>query len=222
MKSNKEEENLILTEKYILKNCNVDEMKKEITKYVPKYGGYLEEIDFEKGCTVSPKKDDVDGYLYIATYVDNHHHERPDGYRFRFFDKKIGVSYDVVNRMEKLTNEIKVGRKNPLKKGYLTHTPIKAKAIKCWKLGLENTYRIEFYLHKLLYNRKTQGEWFNDYNEDLVSIVENEIIKFVNNGASVDVCIMDELLSENIHRFEKINPTIKVEEKEPEVLRYRL
>ena len=206
-------EELRLTQEFILKGNN------EINKKVRNYGGYSEEIDFNKGCTVSPKPDTHDAYLYVASYFDTHESERPEGFSFKFYDKKVGVAYDVFKRMETLTNEIKVGRKNVLKT-QKTHTPLYAKAIKCWKMGVKNTYRFEYYIHKLLDNRRTDGEWFTDYNEDILSIVEEELRKFVNNGAHIEICHMDEELAKNIHRFEKIIPTVPEEVEDENEVRY--
>jgi hypothetical protein len=196
-------EDIQLTKDYILKGQVFD---KENPR---KYSGYDEDMDFNVGCTISPRCGSEDGFVYIATYFDIHHNDRPKEFQFKFYDKKIGVANDVYNRMKVLTEEIKIGRYNKIK-SKKTHTPLMAKAIKCWRMDIKNAYRFEYYIHRLFENRNTSGEWFTDYNEDILNIVNNEITKFVNNGAVVELCHMDEELSKNIHRFEKINPTIEV------------
>ena len=128
-----EDNHLELTEKYIFKGQDLEKIKSDLTKNSRKYSGYFEEIDFTKGCTISPKTCNEMGYLYVATYVDHFEYLRPKDYKFSFHDKKIGLSYDVTNRMRELTEDIKIGRKNKYK-GTKTITPLVAKAIKCFNV----------------------------------------------------------------------------------------
>jgi hypothetical protein len=58
-------------------------------------------------------------------------------------------------------------------------------------------------MHSLLEERWVEGEWYSDYENDVISIIENEIDKYVANGAEVYDIDIDDDMREHIHRFEK-------------------
>jgi len=205
----------------ILKGIDLEQMDKDIKRRMLRNGGRKNIPDINKGCVPNDKTNGEFGYLYLITYRDKHENKRPKGFEFRFYDKKIGVAYDVDKRVKTLSDELKLGRKNNLKKKG-TLTPLKAHSLMCWKMTLENSYFIEFYLHKILEERHIEGEWYTDYEDDLLEIINYEMVKFVNNGADVEILILDEYMTENIHRFEKIVPTNTLKEEEQTVVIYRL
>lgn len=195
---------LELTKQFIIKNENLEEIEKSLNKRTYKhYSGTSEIKDFEKGCVITPRdsdffRNDEMSYLYVATYVDRHDEKRPEQYRWVFPDKKIGIAYDVENRMNQLQGDINSGRK-----GRKTHTPIRIIAQRCWKISQSDCFRFERYLHSLLEERLVEGEWYTDYENDIISIIEREINKFVGNGAEVYNIDIDDNMREHIHRFEK-------------------
>jgi len=199
---------LELTKQFIIKEENLEELEKEINKkfYRHKkdhYSGVSEKRDFEKGCVPTPRdseffRNDILTFLYVATYVDKHDDKRPENFKWVFPDKKIGIAFDVEDRMKQLQREISSGRK-----GTKTHTPIRIVAQRCWKISQSDCFRFERYMHSLLEERWVEGEWYTDYNEDLINIIVKEIDKFVNNGGEVIDIDIDDDMREHIHRFEK-------------------
>lgn len=201
----------------LLKDVDVDHMNRRMVRF----GGRKYQTDITKGCIPTNETQGEIGYVYLITYRDKHEDKRPEGFEFKFYDKKIGVAYDVEKRMKTLSDELKLGRKNVLKKRG-TLTPLTAHSLKCWKMSLENSYFIEYYLHDILDKRNVEGEWFTDYDNDLINVMDYEMGRFVNNGADVEVLVLDEYMTENIHRFEKIIPTNVPKKEENIVLVYKL
>ena len=195
---------LELTKEFIIKNENLSEIEKTINKRTYRhYSGTSEIKDFVKGCTPTPRdseffRNDEMSYLYVATYIDRHEEKRPEQYRWVFPDKKIGIAYDVENRMKDLQADINCGRK-----GKKTHTPIRVIAQRCWRISQSDCFRFERYMHSLLEERWVEGEWYSDYENDVISIIEKEIDKYVLNGAEVYDVDIDDDMREHIHRFEK-------------------
>jgi len=208
---------LELTKEFILKSEDIEQLEKENNKnsyrHSKNYSGQDEMIDFVNGCTVCPTDSEffdnsTHSFLYIATYIDKHNDMRPNKFKFDYPDKKIGIAYDVEKRMKDLEDEIKIGRhKVGLKNINKTHTPLQAKSLISWKIPKSDCFRFERYLHNLLEHRKTEGEWFTDYYKDIIDIVTKESVKFKNNGGDITLFELSELLSENLHRFEKLNNT---------------
>jgi hypothetical protein len=115
-------------------------------------------------------------YLYIAKHADKHNDKRPVYYRTKFWDKKIGRAKDVPQRMENLSNDKRHGG---------THSPIYVLGLKSWIMPYELCHKLERKFHKMLEDRNTGGEWYEDYNDDLISIVEKEIKSLIKKGEPI-------------------------------------
>lgn len=115
-------------------------------------------------------------YLYIAKHADRHNENRPVHYRTKFWDKKIGKAKDVPTRMEKLSNDKRHGG---------THSPIHVLGLKSWVMPYDLCNKLEKRLQDMLVDRRSGGEWFEDYHDDLISIVEKEINKLIKNGEPI-------------------------------------
>jgi hypothetical protein len=125
-------------------------------------------------------RDEDDGIsktcLYVATHADKHEDKRPNGYKTKFYDKKIGIAKEVSKRMNDLSNDKRHGG---------TQSPLYVKAIKAWIMPSSLCHTIEKELHDQLDFRNTGGEWFEDYFDDLISIVERNIKSKIKQGYPV-------------------------------------
>lgn len=115
-------------------------------------------------------------YLYVAKHADRHENKRPVHYRTKFWDKKVGVSKDVPQRMSSLSKDKRHGG---------THSPIYVLGLKSWVMPHDLCVKLERTLHKILEDRNTGGEWYEDYYDDLISIVEKEIKSLVKRGEPI-------------------------------------
>jgi hypothetical protein len=120
------------------------------------------------------EKSDVDGickyFLYIAEFADKKDDERPEQYRFKCFDKKIGIAKIVGRRMEELSKDKRHGG---------THSPLYVKALRAWYMESKLCRKLEAELHTYYEERNTGGEWFTDYNNDIIPYVEKRIKKLI-------------------------------------------
>ena len=94
----------------------------------------------------------MEGYIYIGEHYDVH--ERKVG----ISDKKIGKSKDPVSRENSLNR---------------TKSPIGYRILEVF--FVENMDKVENLLHAILDSRNTEGEWFRDDEDTLVS----EFVKFM-------------------------------------------
>ena len=103
------------------------------------------------------KKEDGEGYLYIVrhTHRDNKINEL-------FKDKKVGVSYDYIKRVEQLT----LGT-------------VGIEILKIWKMNKSVVNLAEKEIHKLLKERRLVGEWFSDEDGKLLEIVDEFISSYI-------------------------------------------
>lgn len=127
--------------------------------------------------TTEEDKTENDGiskyFLYIATHADKHEEERPIQYRTKFYDKKIGIAKVVGRRMDELSKDKRHGG---------TLSPLYVKALKAWYMPTPLCRKLERELHSYYEERNTGGEWFTDYNEDIISYVEKRIKKLIKEG----------------------------------------
>lgn len=112
-------------------------------------------------------------YLYIATHADMCEDNRPVCYRTKFWDKKIGKSKDVPKRMNALSKDKRHGG---------TNSPLYVKGLRAWAMPVEVCHKVEKDLHKQFDSRKTSGEWFDDYLDDLIPLVETKIKNLIKKG----------------------------------------
>lgn len=115
-------------------------------------------------------------YLYIAIHADRHDENRPVYYRTRFWDKKIGKSKDVPKRMNALSNDKRHGG---------TSSPLYVKGLRAWAMPQELCHSVERELHKQFDDRRTSGEWFEDYLDDLIQLVEAKIKSLIKKGLPI-------------------------------------
>jgi hypothetical protein len=142
----------------------------------------------------------AESFLYIAMHADKHENKRPVYYRTRFWDKKIGISKHVNKRMNALSKDKRHGG---------TKSPLYVKALRMWLMPSELCLKIEKELQKDLIKRNTGGEWFEDYLDDLISIVEKKIKSLIKQGYPIakipitiknqDVTFMDKLDKSSWH-----------------------
>lgn len=104
---------------------------------------------------ISYKKGE-EGYVYIA----KHNHRDPEVSKL-LTDKKVGISYDYIKRMESLT----LGT-------------VGIEVLKAWKMNKDIIKFMESKIHSKLKERKLIGEWFSDENNDLVELVDNMVMSF--------------------------------------------
>lgn len=123
-------------------------------------------------------------FLYIAVLEDKYKDKRPVQFQTTVCpDKKIGISKVIGNRMDTLSKDKKHGG---------TLSPIYVKALKAWVLPTKLCRDVERYFHKYFISRNTEGEWFTDYEEDIIPTVEKHLKKLKRKGDKIiDVEIRD-------------------------------
>lgn len=130
-----------------------------------------------KGVDDSEEKTELDTvskyFLYIAEFGDKKIDERPEQYKFQCFDKKIGIAKVVGRRMDELSKDKRHGG---------TLSPIYVKALKAWYMPTKLCKNLETELHDYFDARRTGGEWFTDYNKDIIPYVEKRIKKLIKEG----------------------------------------
>jgi hypothetical protein len=112
-------------------------------------------------------------FLYIAEFGDRKMEERPEQYKFQLFDKKIGIAKIVGRRMDELSKDKRHGG---------TLSPLYVKALRGWYMPTTLCRKLERELHDYYEERNTGGEWFSDYNEDIIPYVEKRIKKLIKEG----------------------------------------
>jgi hypothetical protein len=148
--------------------------------------------------------------LYVATHADKHDDKRPTGYKTKFWDKKIGKAKEVSKRMNDLSNDKRHGG---------TLSPLYVKALKAWIMPSTLCHTIEKELHDQLDFRNTGGEWYEDYFEDLISIVEKKIKSKIKEGHPIvkipitkdneDITFISKLGKEFWEKNKETKPTIR-------------
>ncbi len=116
--------------------------------------------------------------LYIAEWGDKMAHKRPKKFQMKHYDKKIGIGKNVSDRMDMLSIDKRSGG---------TLSPMCVKALRAWTMTTKLCVRLERELHDFFNekDRNTGGEWFCDYYEDLVELVELKIQEKVNDGHKI-------------------------------------
>ena len=114
--------------------------------------------------------------IYVAKWADKFADQRPEGFELKFYDKKIGVAGNVDERMKALSVDKRSGG---------TKSPMYIKALRAWRLPIKECLKLESTLHKYFDDRRTDGEWFTDYYEDLIEHVELIIQEVINGGVNV-------------------------------------
>lgn len=112
-------------------------------------------------------------FLYIAVHADKNEDDRPIQFRTKFYDKKIGIAKVVGRRMEELSKDKRHGG---------TLSPLYVKALRAWYMPTPLCRKLEKDLHDYYEERNTGGEWFSDYNEDVIPYVEKKIKKLIKEG----------------------------------------
>jgi hypothetical protein len=113
-------------------------------------------------------------FLYIAVFADRMEKNRPEGFKTVIsYDKKIGISKEIENRMNDLSNDKKHGG---------TLSPIYVKALRAWVMPTKLCRQVERELHRFYEERNTGGEWFSDYYDDIIKTVEKKLRKLVKEG----------------------------------------
>lgn len=97
-----------------------------------------------------------EGYVYVA----KHNHRNPEVSKL-LTDKKVGISYDYMKRMEGLT----LGT-------------VGIEVLRAWKMDKDMIKFMESKIHSKLKERKLIGEWFSDEDNNLVEMVENIVLSF--------------------------------------------
>jgi hypothetical protein len=116
-------------------------------------------------------------FLYIAVLEDKFKDKRPVQFQTNVCpDKKIGISKVIGNRMETLSRDKKHGG---------TLSPIYVKALRAWVLPTKLCRDVERHFHKHFISRNTEGEWFTDYEEDIIPTVEKYLKKLKRKGDKV-------------------------------------
>ena len=108
--------------------------------------------------------DRKDNYIYLLK-----HTYRDESISNLLTDKKIGITNNPRNR-----------------KMSLTLGPVGIECIKLWKVDVSFVGRIEKLLHKKFIHRKIVGEWFEDKDNDLIELMENEFETFKLLGITVE------------------------------------
>lgn len=114
--------------------------------------------------------------IYIAEIGDKRDDERPKKYKLKFYDKKIGIAKNVGERMEDLSNDKRLGG---------TLSPLYVKALKAWHMPTKLCRDLETEMHRYFEDRGTGGEWFTDYNNDIIGIVESKIKELESEGKKI-------------------------------------
>ena len=116
--------------------------------------------------------------LYVAEWGDRMEHLRPKKFKMKHFDKKIGKGKNVSDRMDMLSIDKRAGG---------TQSPMYVKALRAWTMTTKLCIRLEKELHDFFdeKGRKTGGEWFSDYYEDLIELVELKIQEKVDDGHKI-------------------------------------
>lgn len=109
-------------------------------------------------------------FLYIATHADKNEDTRPLQFRTKFYDKKIGIAKVVGRRMDELSKDKRHGG---------TLSPLYVKALRAWYMPTQLCRKLERELHTYFEERNAGGEWFTDYNEDIIPYVEKKIKKLI-------------------------------------------
>lgn len=126
------------------------------------------------------KEKDDDGitrsFLYVGVHADKYEDERPEKFKTIFWDKKVGKSKFVNKRMHDLSKDKRHGG---------THSPLYVKALAIWLMPEDLCNKIESELHFQLDERNTGGEWFQDYDKELLNIVEKRINSLKRKGEPI-------------------------------------
>lgn len=61
-----------------------------------------------------------------------------------------------------------------------TKSPLYVKALRIWAMPTKVCHRLEKELHKIFEERNTSGEWYSDFYEDIIKIVEKRIKELIN------------------------------------------
>lgn len=127
---------------------------------------------------VKEKGDDgiTRSFLYVAIHADRHEENRPPQYRTVFWDKKVGISKFINKRMHDLSKDRRHGG---------TQSPLYVKALSMWLMPKELCDKIETELHFQLDERNTGGEWYEDYENDILKIVEKKVNSLKKKGESI-------------------------------------
>jgi len=115
-------------------------------------------------------------FLYVAVHADKNEEERPIQCRTVFYDKKIGIAKVVGRRMEELSKDKRHGG---------TLSPLYVKALRAWYMPTTLCRNLEREMHNYFEERNTGGEWFSDYNEDIIHYVEKRIKKLIKEGSPI-------------------------------------
>lgn len=116
--------------------------------------------------------------LYIAVWADKMAHKRPKGFEMKHYDKKIGVGKVVADRMYGLSNDKRSGG---------TLSPMIVKALRAWIMPIKLCSKVEKMLHDFFdeKDRNMGGEWYCDYYEDLIELVELKIQELIDDGHKI-------------------------------------
>lgn len=114
--------------------------------------------------------------LYIAEIGDKNAATRPEKYRLKFYDKKIGIAKNVGDRMLALSNDKRMGG---------TLSPLYVKGLRAWHMSTKLCRSLETEMHRYFQDRGTGGEWFTDYDNDLIKVVEKRIKQLKKEGKKI-------------------------------------
>lgn len=115
-------------------------------------------------------------FLYIAEFADKKNDVRLEQFKFKFWDKKIGIAKVVGRRMDELSKDKRHGG---------THSPLYVKALRAWYMPTKLCRKLEEELHDYYIDRNTGGEWFTDYEQDIIPYVEKTIKKLIKEGKRI-------------------------------------
>lgn len=133
-----------------------------------------QKIESEVGDAVNQK---VQLYsLYISEWADKMADKRPKGFELKFYDKKIGIAEHIGDRMKCLSADKRSGG---------TLSPMYVKALRGFHLPIRECVKLEKELHRYFDDRRTGGEWFTDYHNDLIELVEVKIAELIESGVTV-------------------------------------
>lgn len=124
-------------------------------------------------------------FLYIGIHAHKHDEKRPPEFRTKFWDKKIGITQELEKRMNDLSNDKRHGG---------TKSPLYVKALRAWVMPPELCVKVESELHDMLDERRNDGEWFEDFKEDLIKIVEKKVNSYIKKGYPI---VKTEITEEN-------------------------
>ena len=116
--------------------------------------------------------------LYIAEWADKMEHTRPKKFRMKHYDKKIGVGKVVSDRMDMLSIDKRSGG---------TLSPMYVRALRAWCMPIKFCSRLEDILHDFFdeKDRCVGGEWYWDYYDDLIELVELKIQEMYDDGHKI-------------------------------------